>query len=92
VAPHRFKHIEKTDNITFDIGARVLNAVSNARLRRKMHYDVRFACSNSASAVFGVRQIALDKRKMFESTQLRKPRTLELRIIIGVQLSAPATR
>ena len=55
------EHVEKSDEVALEVGARVLDGVADARLGGEVHHDVEAILSEQALDEGGVAQVAADE-------------------------------
>src|ERR1043166_4048702 len=81
-----FEHVEKTGEIGVQVGVGIDERMAHAGLSGKVHDRGKTMGGEQRRHAGTIRQIELRETKARETRELRKPRLLEFRIVIGVEI------
>ena len=78
-----FEDIQHANQIGADIGFRVLDAVTHARLGGEVNDDVRLACFGRSEERLRILEPRLDKREAGRLVERRNPLALQPDVVVG---------
>lgn len=83
------EHIEESDEVALEVGARVLDGVADARLGGEVHHDIEAVLGEQALDEGGVAQVAAHEGKAAVCVGLGKhaqARVLDAGVVVAVEV------
>src|SRR3974390_2514768 len=81
-----FENIQKSNEVCVDIGVRIDEGVTNARLPRQMHHVGKSMLGKKRGDAVPIREVEFCESKAVRDAQLFQPRLFQNRIVIRIEV------
>ena len=80
------EHVRRAHDVAVDVGERVLDRVTDPRLRREVDHPLELLLREEIRHPRAIREVELDEAEARERAQLLEPRVLEAHVVVVVEV------